>query len=212
MPKPPHPALARTSRSAFPLALLALCSTLVACGPSRSEAAAGATLQVTHPITSRALVGSGRELPDLDDQPAWQRWFHPLDDYLEDPHHNPFQRSLTPEARAFVEQVFEETGSRLDEIERDCSLAQLEAARRMVARGEAERYAPGVSDVSPRDAAAVVIATFDESGPWLVRIPPAELPDLVVWKEMRDAFELEALDTLASMLRDDSLRAVAESK
>jgi hypothetical protein len=131
------------------------------------------------------------------------RWFHPVEEYLANASINPGRRALDPAEMALARQVLAAASLELDAIQRDCSRAQMDVAQRYVTEGKAERYIAGESDLSKGAFAAVVVAAFDESGPWLVRIPEQDLPDFATWRAASNEIQGFALDRIRRLASGD---------
>jgi len=170
----------------------------LACSREDHESRSG-SVALAAPVSSAGTVGV-----ELDsERPKRTSWFHAIDDYLADPELNPSGRTLSPAESESVQQAFADASAELDAIEKEFSQAQVAVARKHVDAGTAEVYVAGKSDTRKGDYAAVVIAMFEQSGPWLVRIRADELPEFAAWQAMRDATRARAIDHLRGFLVGD---------
>ena len=177
------------------------------CSPSVVVADATAPARETAPSVA-TIAETGSKLR----RGTRSHWFLPVNDYVSDPGFNPSGRTLSVEDAQFIQGVFDRASLELDAIQKDFSAVQLSVARRHVQDGSAEPYVAGESDTEKGDYAAVVVARFDESGPWLVRIPAEELPDLAAWQSMHAATRDDAIDQLRSLLSGDRVDRRETSK
>lgn len=195
-------ALARRTGALVGLAAL-LVSALGSCD-SGSEAASAAATPTVHASEFAAVDRPMRHVEvDVAEGHARQ-WFPSLDEYAADPSFNPSGRRLSAADVRLASDVLAQASATLDSIEGEFSRAQAAIARERIARGAAVRYVPGVTDASLGESAAVVIASVDASGPWLVRIEPDELPCYDGWRTASTAARALALEQLGELMRSES--------
>ena len=131
-------------------------------------------------------------------------WFPALRDLLADPLLHPTGGDLSLETRAQLEAILEKASDDLDDIQTEFSAMQVRAARARIGQGLGERYVHGESSLDKGDYAAVVVLAVDDSGPWLVRIPHADLPQQDELAELHQIVRQDALVQLRTVIADSN--------